>query len=130
MRDGSGGPPRRAPWGVVGSLVLLVGACLVALFVSSPDDAKASHDVPHDVPNMVEFEQDGLRYVFHVPTGREALFDLATDPDALSNLAEKRPEDTLRLRGLLSGKYGVEDLDALRVDFQDSIDALRRLGYL
>jgi len=122
----SGSPRWRTLLGVVGAGVLLVAGCLVVLLAGSPDDAKASHNVPH----VLEIEQDGLRYVFHVPTGGEALFHLATDPDALSNLAEKRPEDTLRLRGILAGKYGVKDLDALRGEYQESIDALRRLGYL
>ena len=120
----------RTRWSVCGAVVLLAAACLAVLFAGSGDDANASHDVSPDVPPLLEIEHDGLRYVFHVTTGSEALYDLATDPDARSNVAEERPEDTLRLRGVLADEHAVEDLDTLRGEYQDRIDELRRLGYL
>jgi len=116
----------RAVVGIGGVLVLLVAACLVALFPGSENSAAA----PQRLPALLAIEHDGLRYTYHVPTGHGALFDLSADPRALSNLAHDRPELAAQLRAMLAAEHDVEDLESLRGEYRETIEALRGLGYL
>jgi hypothetical protein len=81
------------------------------------------------VPAILHFDDGGLRFTYHVPTGSEGLFDVAADPKMLRNLAPERPDDTARLREELRRKLGVESLSDLRRARQDLIDRLHALGY-
>jgi hypothetical protein len=79
---------------------------------------------------VISLDRDGFRYVFHPVTGDEALFDLRADPRQLRNLIRERWDQAHRMRRLLEQERGVESLDALRADEEETIRSLRALGYL
>jgi len=111
--------------GIAAAIALLAGAC-IAVLLSGPEQGSAAPSLPA----LLEIEQGGLRYTFHLPTGEAALFDLDSAPGASRNLAAERPGDVDRLRALLSEQHGVTDVESLRVRYRESTEALRRLGYL
>jgi len=116
----------RIPIVIVGILVILVLLAGIALPMllreSAADDGRPKA--------VLSIEHDGFLYTYHVPTDTEGLFDLADDPRRLRNLAPGLREETLHLRTLLTRDLGIEDLEDLRVHFEDSIRTLESLGYL
>ena len=95
--------PLRFVLGLAAVLSLVAGlwAGMSWWTASGPDDdASASTDLAQPPP-ILRYEADGLRFMYHVPTGSESLFDLAADPGCLNNLALERPEETQRLRAAL-----------------------------
>jgi hypothetical protein len=85
---------------------------------------------PEAIPPLLSEEEDGLRYVFHVPTGTEALFELKFDPNAVRNVIALRPSDAARLRQRLESRWHVKCLSELRSAYGATIQRLRGLGYL
>jgi len=81
-------------------------------------------------PSILEHEEAGLRYTYHVLTGTESLHDVRTDPRLLLNLLSERPNEARRMRRVLEQRIGIESLDLLRRDLSDRIRALESLGYL
>jgi len=59
-------------------------------------------------------ERDGYRYAYHIITGTEALFDLRADPACRQNLASQIPEQTKKLRAILTAEQ-VESIVAYLV---------------
>jgi hypothetical protein len=72
----------------------------------------------------------GLRYEYHVPTGREGLYDAARDPRGLSNVIDKHRDVAAICRRALEEEQKVESLDVLRERYAEEIRRLRALGYL
>ena len=126
MRQQSGSTRGRALAAIGGAIALVVVGCAVILFAGPSEAVSASQELPA----VLEIEDGDLRYVYHLPTGQGSLYDLSEDPRAIRNVADDRPEDAERLRHKLEAAHGVENIEALRAQFKDSIDALRRLGYL
>ncbi len=80
-------------------------------------------------PPLIEQTEGSLVYLFHAPTETEELYDTASDPRRLRNLAHKRPEDTARLRQAMLAKHGASSLEDLRKHFQEIQDHMRGMGY-
>ena len=81
-------------------------------------------------PGIVQIEEDGLRYTYHLLSGTEALFDTRSDPRSLRNLLPERSGEGRRLRRQLERELEVPTLEDLRRERQDEIDDLKSLGYL
>ena len=109
----------------VATLLLCLFGALLAVCVHRD----AGPAPPAQMPAILRHDSGGLRFTYHVPTGSEGLFDIATDPKMLTNLAAARREDTARLREELRKSLGVESLADLRRAQQDLIDRLHGLGY-
>ncbi len=105
---------------------MLVAGCLAVLAT----DLSGGRRPLQPLAAVLEIQREGLRLVYHLPTGRVSLFDLTADPRALRNVAGERPQDLERLRAALAAEHGVDDLEALRARSQNAIDSLRQLGYL
>lgn len=119
----SGGERRR--WAA------LLGVCAVVAAVAWMQLARAprgASDPPEQA--VVTFERHGLRYEFHVLTGREGLYDAKADPHGLVNLLQGREVEAASLRRDLEAQLDVPDLESLRVRMQDKIRRLHALGYL
>ncbi len=75
-------------------------------------------------------ESDGFRYEYHVPTGAEALYEVAGDPRCLKDVLAANRERGTSLRRELERRVGVGDLGDLRCRYEDTIRRLHALGYL
>ena len=110
---------------ILAVLALLVFGAVLAVCVR--------REPPTEMPSELRIDRGGLRFTYHVPTGHEALFDVASDPKMLKNLAAERPDDARRLRAELEenvrSKAGVKSLEELRAAQREVIERLRRLGY-
>ncbi len=123
------GRSRATLLGVVVACVAVIAAATAVLIAPADDDAAAA--VAQHAPEPLHVETAGdLRYTFHAVTGIEALYDVANDPNGRVNLAEKRPDDTQRLRKLLLQRTGARNLDSLQAPFAEEIERLKALGYL
>ena len=112
---------RRRTW--IAAAILAVAAAAVAVVVSRRND---EHAPP---PSLLEVERDGLRWTYHLPSGTEALFDVAKDPRCLENLAPSRRADCERLRKEVEDREG-KSVERLRESYREQIERLRSLGYL
>ena len=116
---------RRRTWIAGALLVLAVG--WIAFAVARRGTVES---VPTGAPPAIlEIEREGLRWTYHLPSGTEALFDLAKDPRCLDNLAQERRPDCERLRREVEEREGAE-IEALREHYRAQIDRMRSLGYL
>jgi hypothetical protein len=79
-------------------------------------------------PAHFEIEADGYRFEYHAVTGTERLFRVRSP--VREDLSEDEPDVAGRLREALRIRLGVEDLELLRVPHRETIESLRRLGYL
>ncbi len=111
------------------AVVVAAVVLVVALAVCHRDTAIEPHATRLTSPAVVRYDAGGLRYTYHIPTGREFLFDLAADPRMLRNLADERPDDVRRMREELQRRIGVSSLDELRSAHRDTIERLEKLGY-
>ena len=90
----------------------------------------ASRDAEEVTSGLLTQDADGYRYVFQLVTGREALYELRTDPFRIRNLADTDPDRARAMRKSLESRLGVFTLDSLRWRHADTIRTLRTLGYL
>ena len=107
--------------------VLIVGAALGAGYLGwratrAPEQAS--------IPSVLVHEHAGFRYEYHVPTGRESLYDAARDPRGLTNLIEQHRDVAATCRRALEQENHVGTLDELRARYEAEIRRLRALGYL
>lgn len=118
-------PERRRTW-IAGALLVaaVVAVAIVVARREGGDDPE-----PRAPPSLLEIERDGLRWTYHLPSGTEALFDLATDPRCLRNLAPERGADCERLRKEAERREG-GSVESLREHYREQIERLRSLGYL
>ena len=107
-------------------LVAAAGVGLAAAFHASRDDAAANTTVAE----VLVHEADGLRYEYHVPTGRESLYDARQDPRGLVNVLRAHPDKAANCRRAIEKKLGVPSLDALRARYEENARRLHALGYL
>ncbi len=75
-------------------------------------------------------EQDGLRYEFHAVMGTEMLTRVGAKPGNVHNLVHEMPEIAAALRAAVAEREGVPDVESLRARHGETIESLRRLGYL
>jgi len=111
---------------------LIVGAAAVlaaaAFALPRPSALAANRSVDATLP-VLAAERDGLRYEYHLPTGREALFDVKNDPRELVNVLHDHEALAGALRAELAARHGVADLADLRAPYDESVRRLRSLGY-
>jgi len=106
--------------------VLVVAAALTAGFVAwraTREPAAVS------IQSVLTHEHEGFRYEYHVPTGRESLYDAARDPRGLNNLIEQHRDVAAICRRELERENQVGTLDELRARYEAEIRRLRALGY-
>jgi hypothetical protein len=115
--------------GLAGLVVTGVATAAILLLVSS-GNRPAAAPPEEDFPSVLQYEQDGLRYTYHVLTGQEALFDSTADPKELRNLLNERGDDARRMRSALEKELKVDSLDSLRDRRKEEIEQLKSLGYL
>lgn len=75
-------------------------------------------------------ERDGLRYEFQAVMGTEMLTRIAAKPGDTRNLIREMPEMAATLRAAVAEREGVPSVEALRARHGETIESLRRLGYL
>ena len=107
------------------ALLLLAFAAVLGVCIHRDTAPEA----PLEVPAILRHDSGGLRFMYHVPSGDESLFDLAADPRMLNNLRATRPADLTRLREELRKQIGVESLEELRHAHQALIERMHGLGY-
>jgi hypothetical protein len=110
---------------------LVAAAGLLAAFAAGLC-VVSRHDVaepPPALPTLLVKTDGNLRYTYHVPTGHEALYDVAADPKMLENLAAKRPDDLARLREEMRANIGVGTLEEIRIKQREVAARIRALGY-
>jgi len=107
-----------------------VGASVAALVQPHRLAAASTADASDAQPPVLVFEQGGLRYEYHLPTGGECLFDAARDPRGLVNLLRDHEETAARCRAALVKLHGVSKLSDLGARYADTVRRLRSLGYL
>ena len=110
----------------IGALLLLaaLGAGVFAFWRARRDRAT----VPN--PALLVHVHEGFRYEYHVPTGREGLYDAALDPRGIRNVLAEHREVAAICRHVLEQEQQVESLDVLRERYAEEIRRLRALGYL
>ncbi len=115
---------RLSVWLVPLALTLIVAVAVAAAFVG------VSEPPPEGPPPPVlTLDDDGLRLVYHVPTGTSALFDTSVDPRCRSPLVG-RDDDVEDLQKQLAKKMGVSRLDEFGEHYRLTVRQLRSLGYL
>lgn len=75
-------------------------------------------------------EQNGLRYEFHAVMGTELLTRVGTKQRDAHNLIREMPEIAAALRAAVAEREGVPSVESLRERHGETIESLRRLGYL
>ena len=110
----------------LGALLAVAATAGVVTILLVP---RASHP-PAPQPSVLEIQEDGLLYTYHVPTNSEALFDVSRDPQCLKNLIGSRGSDAAELHRALERKLGIDDLRDLLDPADQTVEALRGLGYL
>ena len=81
-------------------------------------------------PVVLRQDGEGFRYTYHVPTGAEALFEIAVDPHELHDVRRLHPDAARALRQTLERRIGVRSLGELRPSNGAAAERLHRLGYL
>ncbi|MHC4470656.1 MAG: hypothetical protein ACYS99_06790 [Planctomycetota bacterium] len=107
-------------------LLAVAAAAGVVIILMAP---RTGHP-PAPLPSVLEIQEDGLFYTYHVPTDSEALFDLHRDPQRLKNIIGSRGPDAAKLHRALERKLGIDDLRDLLDPADKTVEALRGLGYL
>jgi hypothetical protein len=119
-------PPSRSS-----ATALLVAASFLAGALCAVASAKSpSADESTALDDVLAQSGGGFVYTYHVPTGAEALFDAAVDPDQVRNVIRAHPKRAWELRRAMETRLRVPSLRALRSRHEDSIRSLRSLGYL
>ncbi len=108
-------------------LVLPGAAAAGILTLRDPAPSPARAGV---APVVLDYEQDGLVYVYHVPTRTEGLFDARKDPRHLRNLLARYRAKARELRRKLTERIGVPDLRVLGTSWTPVRRRLHTLGYL
>jgi hypothetical protein len=123
---------RTRRWRVVAALALIAFAAGSAAEIAIARHASADAASPggFKVDGLLTRDGNGFRYTYHVPTGAEALFEIASDPNQLRDVLRTHRDEARRLRRQLETKLNVRDLDELRADYKDTIERLHALGYL
>ena len=111
---------------VIGALVLL--AALGGGGYAAWRATRAPQEVAP--PSLLVHEHAGFRYEYHVPTGRESLYDAARDPRGLTNLIAQHRDVAAICRQALEHENHVASLDELRARYDAEMRRLRALGYL
>ena len=128
FRAGKRRPTRLLAIGAAALAVLAFGAAAIAVVekraAAAPDHAAVN------VPTVQTIDENGWRFTVHLPTGAEALFELATDPNCRKNLIRTERERGADLRTKLLKRCGVASMTELREPHRELTDTLRRLGYL
>lgn len=75
-------------------------------------------------------ERDGLRYEFHAVMGTEILTRVGAKLGDARNLIHEMPEIAASLRAAVAKREGVPSVESLRARHGETIESLRRLGYL
>lgn len=83
-----------------------------------------------EAPAVLSVDSDGWRYVFHAPTGSEALYRLADDPACRKNLLRESPERVESMRTEMLRRAGARSLEELQEPHRRTIESLKSLGYL
>lgn len=81
-------------------------------------------------PERASIEHDGLVYEFHALTGTESLWDASLPPTERRNLVRERAADARSLRLRLEAELRDPGFVLLRGSRADSIERLKKLGYL
>jgi hypothetical protein len=107
------------------SLSCLLFLTAAASCAPAVETATASEPLPLLVETVGDY-----RYEFHVPTGREFLYDARSDERGLVNLIDDHADEAAACRRALETRLGPGALDAMRARYSDTIRRLRALGYL
>lgn len=110
----------------IAALLLVAAAGAGAFFVWR---SRRAPSIPANDALLVH-EYGGFRYEYHVPTGREGLYDAAHDLRGLSNVIEQHRDVATICRHSIEQEKQVESLDILRDRYAEEIRRLRALGYL
>jgi hypothetical protein len=106
------------------AFALLVSGLVGGVLFARPDESSAA------CIDVLTTELDGFRYEYHVPTGRECLYDADRDPRGLVNLLPDHEDAAAKCRRELLAKLHVADLELLRARHADATRQLAALGYL
>lgn len=118
---------------IVMSLAVLAAATLaVAASAQRPGSAPGAETSSADRSDSALYtaEQDGLRYEFHAVMGTEMLTRVGAKAGAVHNLLHEMPDVAAALRAAVAEREGVQDVESLRARHGETIESLRRLGYL
>lgn len=91
-------------------------------------DAPATVSEP--IPGLLVCTMDGIRYEYHVPSGREGMYDDAGDPRGLRNVLHRHEALAQSFRAVVAEHYGTDELQEIRAQLADDVRRLRALGYL
>ena len=119
----------RIRWAVLSIVAGISAFALGAFAATRPADAlQVTED--SSVSPIVEEEQEGFRYSYHVPTGAECLVELGDRSRGVRNVIADHPDVAERLRNAARARLGVTSLESLRAGYADTIRRLEALGYL
>lgn len=112
---------------LIAAVVLIAATAAVSVRLIASGSASADDAVPSSV---LVGDADGFRYEYHIPTGREGLYDADADPRRLVNVLPRHTETAAKCRRALEEKLQVPSLESLRARYADEIRRLHALGYL
>lgn len=118
---------------IVVSLAVLAAAALAVAVSSgraSTTPAAETSAAHRGDSALYTVERDGLRYEFHAVMGTEILTRVGAKLSDGHNLIHEMPEIAAALRAAVAEREGVPSVEALRERHGETIESLRRLGYL
>jgi hypothetical protein len=116
---------RKCRRGLALLLVAATGLACVFAFGRTGAESGAAADL-----DLLSMDLDGFRYEYHVPTGREGLYDDQRDPHELVNVLPEHEATAAACRRALVQKLNVTSLESLRARHADATRQLASLGYL